>query len=229
MAHISEFLKRYVGDWLTLLCGPLALPLTAYGVYSSNASYNRLFFMALLVLCLVVSSYRVWHKEFLRTLQAQFPIVQYPGGATEFVLSDGDRVVAEYVAVRDLTITNRDPDKTVNIEMFLQIARGSAHLMFSPENHPMPNWRELAFLRDVPNSTQLMFPLSIPPRTSVGGHAIFLMARSMRYGVVTQEEVDDEWFIYMKELISGEKRRFPVTVVDRHHDFGCQIVYARRS
>src|SRR5438034_2537759 len=52
------------------------------------------------------------------------PSPTYPGGATEFTLSDNDRVVAEYVAVRDLTITNRDADKTVNIEMFLQITRG---------------------------------------------------------------------------------------------------------
>lgn len=226
MAHVSEFLKRYVGDWLTLLCGPLALPFTAYGVYASNATYNRLLFTGLLVLGLIVSSYRVWHKEFIRTIQAEFPSVQYPGGATEYSVSDGDRVI-EYVAVRDLTITNRSAQRTVNIEMFLQITRGSMFLMFSPENQPMPNWRELAFLRDVPNSTQLTFPLSIPPTTSVGGHAIFLMARSIRYAVVTQEEASDEWFISLRELVSGEERLFPINVVDRRRERGSEIVYAR--
>jgi hypothetical protein len=228
MRYLLEFLKRYIADWLTILCGPLALPLTAYGVYASSNSNNRLLFTGLLVLCLIVSSYRVWKKEYERTLQAEFPSVQYPGGATEFAIMLDGRVVTQYVAVQNLTITNRSHDKPVSVQMFLQITRKPTDLMFSPENELMPNWRELANLRDVPNSNQLTFPLSIPPRTSIGGHAIFLMSRNLRYEVLGTEGAVDEWFIYVEELISGEKRVFPVNVVGRSRaNGGYDVVYAR--
>ena len=68
MNYIREFVKRYVTDWLSLLFGPLALVFTAYGVYVSKTTYNRLLFTGLLVLGLVISSYRVWKKEYLRTI-----------------------------------------------------------------------------------------------------------------------------------------------------------------
>lgn len=229
MKYLREFLKRYITDWLTLLCGPLALPLTAYGVYSATTTHNRLLFISLLILCLIVSSYRVWKKEYLRTVQAEFPAVQYPGGATEFVLRQGNRIVAEYVAVQNLTITNRSPDKPVSIQMYVQISRGSTHLRFGPENEAIPNWRELAHLRDVPNSAQLTFPLTIPPATTIGGHAIFLLSRGLRYGVVDGNGAPDEWFVYLEELMSGKNELLPINVVDRQRaEGGCEIVYARR-
>ncbi|HYX71648.1 MAG TPA: hypothetical protein VE732_02680 [Nitrososphaera sp.] len=228
MKYLREFLKRYIADWLTILCGPLALPLTAYGVYASNTIYNRLLFTGLLVVCLIVSSFRVWKKEYEQTLQAEFPLVQYPGGATEFAILQDGRIVTQYVAVQNLTVTNRSHDKPVSVNMYLQITRRPTDLMFSPENEPMPNWRELANLQDVPNSTQLTFPLSISPRTSVGGHAIFLMSRNMRYGVLGAEGVTDEWFVYVEELNSGEKRVFPINVVGRSRaSGGYEVVYAR--
>lgn len=228
MRYILEFLKRYIADWLTILCGPLALPLTAYGVYASSTSYNRLLFTSLLVFCLIVSSFRVWKKEYERTLQAEFPSVQYPGGATEFAILQDGRIVTQYVAVLNLTITNRSHDKPVSVQMYLQITRKPANLMFSPENELMPNWRELAYLRDIPNSNQLTFPLSIPPRTSIGGHAIFLMSRNLRYGVAGAEGAADEWYIFVEELISGEKRVFPINVVGRSRASGSyEVVYAR--
>jgi len=218
---------RYIADWLTLLCGPLALPLTAYGALASSTAYNRLLFTALLVSCLIVASYRVWEKEFVRTLEAEFPIVQYPGGGTEFVRQLDNGATVEYVAARDLTLTNRS-DMPASVLMYLQIARGPVHLMFSPENDPISNWRELAGLRDTPNSTQLTFPLSIRPRTSVGGHAIFLLSRNMRYGVAAQGAVSDEWFIYIKHLQTGQNRTFPINVVDRaRSNGGWEVVYAR--
>src|SRR5574341_566660 len=144
MKHLTEFLKRYISDWLTILCGLLALPLTAYGIYASGSNHDRLFFTALLVFCLIVSSFRVWKKEYLRSLQAEFPRIGFPGGATEFAVVRGDRIEAEYVAVHDLTVTNVDGDKPVTLQMYVQIRRGPTHLMFSPENEAIPNWRELA-------------------------------------------------------------------------------------
>jgi len=68
--YVREFLKRYVTDWLSLLFGPLALVFTTYGVYVSKANYNRLLFTGLLVLGLVISSYRVCKKEYSRLLDA---------------------------------------------------------------------------------------------------------------------------------------------------------------
>ncbi len=100
--------------------------------------------------------------------------------------------------------------------------------MFSPENTSMPNWRELAHLRDVPDSTQLTFPLTISPKTTVGGHAIFLMSRNMRYGVTSAAGEPDEWFICVEDLDTREKRTFPVNVVDRSRGDCCELLYARR-
>ncbi len=206
--YVREFLKRYVTDWLSLLFGPLALVFTTYGVYVSKATYNRLLFTGLLVLGLVISSYRVWKKEYSRLLDAEFPTVLYPGGATEFAILDQGRILAEYVVA-------------------VQISRGSTHLMFSPENQPMPNWRELAHMRDVPNTNQLTFPLTIPPRTTFGGHAIFLLSRNMRYGVVEQG-AQDEWFINVEEITTGTNRVFPINVVSRNRpEGGMELVYAR--
>lgn len=225
--YVREFLKRYVTDWLSLLFGPLALVFTTYGVYVSKATYNRLLFTGLLVLGLVISSYRVWKKEYSRLLDAEFPTVLYPGGATEFAILDQGRILAEYVVAENLTVTNRSPDKPVNVNMYVQISRGSTHLMFSPENQPMPNWRELAHMRDVPNTNQLTFPLTIPPRTTFGGHAIFLLSRNMRYGVVEQG-AQDEWFINVEEITTGTNRVFPINVVSRNRpEGGMELVYAR--
>jgi hypothetical protein len=176
MRYFFEFLKRYVSDWFAILSGPLALPFTVYGVYSSNTAYNRALFTALLVSGLILSSFRVWKKEYDRTLHAEFPLVQYPGGAVEFVVEQNERMPTRYIAVQNLTITNRSRDKSLSIHIHLQITRKPAQLMFSPESKDLRDWLELANLQQVPHSNQLMFPLSIPPRSSVGGHAVFLLS-----------------------------------------------------
>jgi len=72
------------------------------------------------VLGLVISSYRVWKKEYSRLLDAEFPTVLYPGGATEFAILDQRRIVAEYVVAENLTVTNRSPDKPVNVNINVQ-------------------------------------------------------------------------------------------------------------
>lgn len=229
IVYIREFLKRYVGNWLQLLFGPLALVFTIYGVFASSGIYNRLFFTALLIVGLCISSYLVWRKEYLRTLETEFPNVQYPGGAREFAITKEGHIVAEYVVVEDLTITNRSSDKPVNIKMYVQITRRPTYLMFSPENEQIPNWRELAHVRDVPNSNQLTFPLTILPKTSVGGNAIFLLSRNMRYGVAGLEGAQDEWFVYVEEISSGKHNLFPINVVSCNRaDGSSQSVYARR-
>jgi len=161
--------------------------------------------------------------------QAEFPLIEYPGGAAEFTVSKDDHTIVEYVVIKDLTITNRRPDRPVNIRMYVQITRKPAKLMFSPENEQMPNWRDLAHLTDVPNSTQLTFPLTIPPNTSVGGHAIFLLSRNLRHGIGGQKGATDEWFIDVEEILSGERRSYPINVVVRCRFVGgSEIIYARK-
>jgi hypothetical protein len=107
MHYFKQFLKRYMADWVSLLSGPIALPLSIYGIVAATATYQKILAVTLLVLGAFVSSYRVWVAEHIQLERAEIPRIVFPYDSPTGYIKFSDKGPA--VTLEPVTIFNVHP------------------------------------------------------------------------------------------------------------------------
>jgi len=67
---LMEFIRRFVGDWASLISGGLSVPFAILSVLS-NSRYAKVSFAVLAVVGILIASYRLWAGERERLLSGQ--------------------------------------------------------------------------------------------------------------------------------------------------------------
>jgi hypothetical protein len=60
--RLSTYLRAFFSDWLTIMSGPLSVPLTALALFTPQRAY-KILFGTFAVLCWIYGSFRVWREE----------------------------------------------------------------------------------------------------------------------------------------------------------------------